>query len=53
MDLLESRFRLSDWVSDFVDEGEVLCAAVEERMGFVVGASRENVRRAIDGLYKS
>jgi len=51
MDFLELRLRLPDWVSGFVGEGEVLCATVEERMGVVVGASRENVRRGTGGPF--
>ena len=51
MDTLEFRFRLPDWVSGFVGEGEVVCSSIEERMGFVVGASRENVRRGTGGPF--
>jgi len=52
MDLLELRFRLPDWVSGFVGGGgAVLCASVEERMGFVIAASRENIRRGTGGPF--
>jgi len=48
---MELRFRLPDWVSGFVGEGEAVFSSVEERMGFVVGASRENVRRGTGGPF--
>jgi len=51
MDFFELWIRLPDWVSGFVGEGEVAFSSVEGRMGFVVGASRENVRRETGGPF--
>ncbi len=51
MGMSELRFTLPDWVSGFVGEGEVVCSSVEERMGFVVGGSRENVRQGTGGPF--
>ncbi len=51
MDMLELRVSLPGWVCGFVGGGEVVCCSVEGRMGFVVGASRENVRRETGGPF--
>ncbi len=51
MYLLELHFGLPDWVSDFIGQREVVRGSVEGRMGFVVGASRENVRRGTGGPF--
>ena len=51
MDSLELCFRLPDWVPGFVGGGEVVCSSVEERMGVVVGASRENIKRQTGGPF--
>jgi len=51
MDMLELRFSLPGWVCGYVGEGEVVCGSIEGRMGFVVGASRQNVRRGTGGPF--
>ncbi|MHC4740777.1 MAG: nucleoside deaminase [Planctomycetota bacterium] len=51
MALFELSFTLPDWVCAYVGEGEVVCDSVEQRMEFVVGASRENVRRGTGGPF--
>jgi len=48
---MELHFGLPDWVPDYVGEGEVICSSVEERMGFVVGVSRENVKQQTGGPF--
>ena len=53
MGLLELCFRLPDWVSGSVGEGEVVFSSVDERMGLVVWVSRENVRRAVEVCTKA
>ena len=51
MGTLELRFGLPSWVSGYVGAGEVVFSTVEGRMRFVVGASRENVRRGTGGPF--
>jgi len=51
MDMLEFLFRLPGWVCGYVGGGEVVFSSVEGRMGFVIGASRENVRRGTGGPF--